>query len=205
MPILAIANEIEVELTHECNWNCPYCAIKTHELAPITTQQMLEKIESIPPNSIVTLSGGEPGTIQYDIIYKVISLLENKHCILNLNTNGLFIKRYSNLLHKFNQIIYHCSQNLDVDDEVIQLDKNIDVRYMIIVTDDNMHKLEAFLNAYSNIVFDIVQATYDVQTCQPTLSIKNRNIIVTKFANRMTKESVKRMFHEKEWNIMKFI
>ena len=37
MPILAIANEIEVELTHECNWNCPYCAIKTHELAPITT------------------------------------------------------------------------------------------------------------------------------------------------------------------------
>ena len=35
---------------------------------------------------------------------------------------------------------------------------------MVIVTDDNVCKLAAFLNAHPGILFDIVQATYDVQT-----------------------------------------
>lgn len=204
MPILALFNEIEIELTHDCNWNCPYCAIKTHEQEPISIQQMMQKVKSIPSNSIVTLSGGEPGILYYKDIYNIINILKRKKCILNLNTNGLFLKKYSNLLLKFNQIIYHCTQNLDINDKIIQID-NINIRYMIVVTDDNICKLKTFLNAYPNIIFDIVQATYDIQTNQPILSAKNRNMIITKFANRMTKESIKRMFHEKNWNIMKFI
>ena len=32
MPILNVPNEVEIELTHKCNWNCRYCAICTHNL-----------------------------------------------------------------------------------------------------------------------------------------------------------------------------
>ena len=72
MPINAIPGEIEVELTHKCNWNCPYCAIRVHSLPEITRQHMRGKIISIGENSAVTLSGGEPGLLDESDVRWVI-------------------------------------------------------------------------------------------------------------------------------------
>jgi hypothetical protein len=58
---------------------------------------------------------------------------------------------------------------------------------MIIVNDDNYHKLELFLKMHPNITFDIVKATYDGKNTGVGLSSKNRNELVIKFSNRMTK------------------
>ena len=206
MSILAVKNEIEVELTHMCNWNCPYCAISTHVLPEITVTELFNKINTIPANSYVTLSGGEPGMLDLYTVTAIINKLQIKKCILNINTNGLFMLKYPQFLNVFNEIIYHCSENLDIDDDIIILqDKSLNIRYMLIVTDDNISKLAMFLAKYKDIKFDIVQATYDTNVDRPTLSRKNKYKLMTKFSARMTKESIQRLIHEKEWNIMKFI
>ena len=98
MPIQAVDGEHEVELTHECNWHCPYCAIHVHSLPPVSRSELEEKIKKVPPRSVVTLSGGEPGLLSRDDIDYVIMSLRDKKCILNLNTNGTFIKKYPSLL-----------------------------------------------------------------------------------------------------------
>ena len=72
-----------------------------------------------------------------------------------MNTNGEFIRNHHEYLDNFQQIVYHCSQNLDVDDEIIAVD-GVDTRYMLVVNDDNFGKLEAFLESHPNIRFDIV-------------------------------------------------
>ena len=98
MPIQAIDGEYEVELTHECNWHCPYCAIDVHRLPAISHSELAAKLKKIPAKSVVTLSGGEPGLLSRDEIDYVIIALRDKKCKLNLNTNGTFISRYPSLL-----------------------------------------------------------------------------------------------------------
>ena len=205
MPIQAIQNEIEVELTHKCNWNCPYCAIKVHTLPNITEDVAISKINRIPDNSIVTLSGGEPGLLSFETVRIILRTLKDKNCTIYLNTNGMFLKNFPFFLHNFKQIIYHCSENLDLTDEIIHPIMKYDIRYMIIVNDDNFHKLNRFLTAHPDIKFDIVQATYNKFGDGVTLSAENRNKILTMYNKHMTTESIKRLIHEKEWELMTFI
>ena len=91
--------EYEVELTHECNWHCPYCAIDVHNLPVLTHIDIVAKLSKIPSKSVVTLSGGEPGLISRDELDYVIMHLREKNCKLNLNTNGTFIAKYPSLLN----------------------------------------------------------------------------------------------------------
>lgn len=203
MPILAVKNEIEVELTHKCNWNCPYCAIQTHSLPDISNKEMITKIKQIQRNSFVTLSGGEPGTLDKRQICNIIDILQQKSCVINLNTNGLFLQRYLDLTSNFNQIIYHCSENLD--NIVKQFDVQCELRYMIVITDDNFSKLDTFLRKHTDIIFDIIPASYDDEYRRPLLSLTNRHKVLAKFSSQMTKESIKRMIHDKDWSIMSFI
>ena len=196
--------EIEVELTHECNWDCPYCAIKVHSLPKISEFEMRQKVLSIPENSVVTLSGGEPGMLDQSAVEWILSTLLNRKCKLFLNTNGLFLKKYPQFTGCFSQIVYHCSQNLDVDDEIITV-SGADVRYMLVVNDDNVGKLSDFLDAHPGIRFDIIQATYNNIGDGVPLSAKNRNMIATRFFSRMTEESFRRLFNEKNWDAIRFI
>ena len=57
MPIQALKNEFEIELTHECNWNCPYCAIHVHSLPFIT----VEELKTV--NAKVLILDGYPRTV----------------------------------------------------------------------------------------------------------------------------------------------
>ena len=205
MPILAIRNEIEVELTHKCNWNCKYCAIHVHSLKGISTKEMLSKVQSIKNNSDVTLSGGEPGCLSRSEVEKVINILEKKNCNLYLNTNGLFLKKFPDLINIFKEIIYHCSEDLSCEDEIIKIPNANNIRYMIIVHDENLYKLDSFLNEYKDIKCDIVEATYNKANDGPELSKKNKYSLLVKYKNRMTKESIKRMISGKDFDIMKFL
>jgi organic radical activating enzyme len=65
MPILAKQNEYVIPLTFKCNWNCDYCAINnTYDYRDnVTHEEILKKISIIPKQSLVTLTGGEPGLI----------------------------------------------------------------------------------------------------------------------------------------------
>lgn len=167
---------------------------------------MLENAKLVAPMSIVTLFGGEPGLVKRDLLEKCMQILEDKQCILYLETNGTFIKRYPDLLEHFAEVLYHCSEDLDIDDEIIETDFKR-TRHLIIVHDENVVRLGSFLEKHKNIVFDIVEATYPCpdEMNGPRLSAKTKTMIITKFGSRMTRESMHRLISGKDFDPIEFL
>jgi organic radical activating enzyme len=197
MTSLTKNNEYAITITYKCNWNCEYCAVKNSIdwKENVTREDVLKKISCIADNSIVTLFGGEPGMLSKTELIEYINLLKEKNCILKLETNGLFIKRYPDLLSNFIEITYHCSMDLDITDEIIKCD-NLNIKYMLIVHDFNIEKLEKFLITNKTPEkFYIVEATYPHEKTGPTLSTINKNKLIVRYANRMTKQSIQRLLH----------
>ena len=92
MPILNVQDEVEIELTHKCNWGCRYCAIRTHRLPAISEDEALEKVRSAAGKfKTVTFSGGEPGLLSRDMLEQMIKCVEDSGSALCINTNGMFI------------------------------------------------------------------------------------------------------------------
>lgn len=181
--------EYELVVTYKCNWNCTFCAVDTHNQPKLPIEDIEEKIKKIEFGSEVTLSGGEVGTMSMNDIVYIITLLELKQCKLSLNTNGLFIKKYPELLNKFKEILYHCSEDL-TEIEVMPDEFNSSfTKYMIVVDDMNFKNLDSFLNKYSHIKFDIVPSTMPEGVDLCTLSYKNKVKIFTKYQKHMTEES----------------
>lgn len=194
-----------IALTFNCNWNCEYCAINNaHDRKTVSHEDILKKIYKIDPLSNVILSGGEPGLIEENKIRLYISELKKKNCTLYLETNGLFIVKYRPLLNEFKEILYHCSINLDPDIEIIDLKEFDHIRYLIILTDNNVKSLDRFVDKYRHLKFDMIEATYPYEITGPTLSKENKHHIMVKYCNKMTKQSLKRFiegknFEEIEW------
>lgn len=114
MPILNVPNEVEIELTHKCNWNCRYCAIRTHSLPVISEEEALGKVKAAAGKfQTVTFSGGEPGLLSKEILERMIKIVEDSGSVLCINTNGTFIRKYPNMVSRFDEVIYHCSRDLD--------------------------------------------------------------------------------------------
>jgi organic radical activating enzyme len=185
----------EVILTYNCNWNCEYCCVNTHE-NKLNYEDALKKLEIIEEDSTVILSGGELGTLPKDKVINFINLLQNKNCKLHLNTNGLFLRKYEDLLTNFEEINYHCSQDLDITDEIIILNKKIN--YILIVHDLNIHKLQQFLEKNKDLKFCIYPASTPSTGIKnaPELSSINKFKILKQFNSRLTKKSIKRLINE---------
>lgn len=204
MPILNIHDEVAVTITYDCNWNCKYCAVKnSYDFKQhLTYEDVLKKLEKIKPNSNVTIFGGEPGLVQKSMLIEYIKFLKNKSCNLYLETNGTFLYKYPDLITNFVEILYHCSNDLDLTDE-IYINKGIkNIQYMIIIHDDNIKKLKLFLEHNIEISkFNIVEATYPyIEMHGPTLSSKNKNYIITHFSKHMTNDSIFRLLHGKDFD-----
>lgn len=199
MPILTVKNEYVVFLTYDCNWNCPYCAIQNSfdRQRRMNSAPVEQRLGLIPNNSVVTFAGGEPGLVPRSLVEKYIDIAAGKNCVLYLETNGTFIDRYPDLVGKFREVLYHCSVDMKNPSHVEYGYPNI--RYLLIATDDNVGNLERFLEFNPSVKFDIIACTYPHGATGPVLSRRNRNMILTKFGNRMTAESVRRMIHEKDF------
>jgi organic radical activating enzyme len=197
--IQALENEIELVVTWLCNWKCDYCSVDTHNRPKLSMEEVKKKLEKIPENYTVTLSGGEVGMMKRFDIEFIVEELKRKNCKIHINTNGLFIKKYRDLLHNFDYVLYHCSENLNLDDEII-IDSDLNIHYLLIVTDKNFERLEPFLNKYPKINFNLVASTLPKGITGTILSNKLKHSMLTKFHPRMTKESKMRVFKEKDFN-----
>lgn len=204
MAIEAMEKEIELVVTWKCQWHCNYCCVDTHNRPKMSMDDVKAKLEKVIPGYNVTLSGGEVGTMKREDIEYILTELENKQCRPSINTNGLFIKRYRDLLPRFDTILYHCSEDLDIDDDII-IDPELDLQYLLIVTDLNFHKLEAFLDKYPDIQFHLVAATNPEGISGVTLSTKLKHAMLTKFHHRMTEDSKKRVFKEKNFDAIIYL
>lgn len=203
MPILTKTNEYVIPLTFKCNWSCPYCAIRnSHDYKDnVSYDETIAKVDSVPAGSRVTLTGGEPGLVSKEHLEAYIDSLRSKNCELYLETNGLFIERYPDLCSCFYEILYHCSDNLDASKPIIQNGME-NLRYLIVVSDGNFKNLDKFLQTYKDIKFDIIEATYPYkeEITGPTLSSANKHAIMAKYSKHMTKDSIKRMIREKDFD-----
>jgi organic radical activating enzyme len=161
--------------------------------------EVKQKLDKIIPGYNVTLSGGEVGTMKRKDIEFILDALEAKGCRPSINTNGLFIKRYRDLLPRFDTILYHCSENLDPADEII-IDPTLNLEYLLVVTDNNYHNLEAFLNKYPDIQFNIVPASNPKNIHNVTLGSRLKHQMLAKYHHRMTTDSKLRIFKEKDFD-----
>ena len=204
MAIQAMEKEIELVVTWVCNWNCDYCCVDTHNRPKMSMDDVRAKLDKVIPGYNVTLSGGEVGSMKREDIEYILSELKAKGCSPSINTNGLFIKRYRDLLCHFDTILYHCSENLDINDDII-IDPELDLQYLLIVTDNNYHKLGAFLDKYPDIQFNLVAATNPEGINGVTLSTPLKHRMLKEFHSRMTKDSIKRVFTEKDFNAIIYL
>lgn len=202
MAIQAKEKEIELIVTWTCQWHCEYCCVDTHNRPKLSFDEVKEKLKKVTPGYNVTLSGGEVGTMKRAEIEYILDELEQKGCEPSINTNGLFIKRYPDLLDRFATILYHCSENIDLDDEII-IDGRL--QYLLIVTDNNFERLGAFLNKYPDIQFNLVAATNPEGIHNPTLSTENKHKMLRLYHHRMTKDSILRVFKEKDFDAIIYL
>lgn len=144
-------------VTYDCNWSCKYCISETH-LNKKTMKEVKKDIANIPNGSYVTISGGEPGTLQINQLINIIDALQQKDCLIACNTNGLLLKKYPQLYKHFNRISYHVSENLE-NDFIRYSDIQDKIEYLLVVTDDNMHRLNKYLDDNKDLLFIVIGAS----------------------------------------------
>ena len=190
--INAQEQEIELILTYECNWKCDYCCVDTHNAPSISKDQIIEKLNKVIPGYNVTLSGGEVGTMAKEDILFILDFLDDIKCPISLNTNGLFLKKYKDLINRFEYILYHCSEDLVTKPKFCDTD-GVNIDYMLVVSDNNIEHLDSFLTRYNNVEFHVVAATQPLGGLEVTLSNENRYKIMKKRYKNISKESLKRL------------
>lgn len=192
-------NEYNLLLTNVCNWHCNYCITDTH--APgkgmIPLEVIKEKIEKVEDGSLVTLSGGEPGVARREVVEYAITELQKKNCTIMVNTNGEFFKRYPEWVSAIHEFVYHCCDTISLEEDIYEPAVSF-VRYMIVVTDNEMDILEQFLDKYSHITFHVSAAAdtrqFSVLPNRTSLSKKNALEIVRKYRHRILPSSLDYLF-----------
>jgi len=104
---------------------------------------------------------------------------------------------------KFRQIIYHCSR--DLDDRLTRYNGLGDIRYMLVIDDINYPKLKSYLEAHDGVKFDIAPASYEPGDSRRPLSVCNRMRIAENFRDRITDESLRRLFVDKDFDKIKYL
>lgn len=173
-------------VTYRCNWNCNYCSEDTWNRADVTDQDLLRKVESITPNSDVSITGGEPGLLPKPLMETVIQQLRDKDCEIHINTNGTFFKKFNYLCDSVDGFLYHCSEDLQED---IYIPTHVDqqkIQYMLVLTDRNYHRLDYYLDQYPSINFLIFGADNIIGN---GLSRKNGFELSRKYRGRIHDES----------------
>jgi putative peptide-modifying radical SAM enzyme len=90
--------------TPACNLKCNYCGGTMHGMPSEIKYDLntLKKFISQYKNPTVAFYGGEP-LLRADIVKKMIDTLPAKHFVIN--TNGYYITKLKNYLHKFDTIL----------------------------------------------------------------------------------------------------
>jgi organic radical activating enzyme len=183
-------NEWMLVLTYKCDWHCTYCIMDTHgsHRGLISLDDIKSKLSVVKEGDALQLSGGEPGLAHPKIVDYVMETLVRLKCDISINTNGLFLKRYKKYYNNVDRFLYHCSEYLDLDEDIyIPEDPDNKIDYMVTVDDDRISRLEPFLDKYADISFGVYGADmpYSNMPNRTSLSKMNALKILHKFKDRM--------------------
>jgi len=187
--------EYSLIITYICNWFCTYCITDTH--APgkgqIPLEVIKEKLDKVEEGSLITLTGGEPGYAKKEIMDYTMETLLSKKCHIMVNTNGAFFSRYPEHVPNIHEFVYHCSESMDINDEFIQPDLD-NIRYLVVVTDETIDRLEPFMDKYPHITFHVSAGAdtkmYSQLPNRTSLSKMNAIKIVQKYKDRISETSI---------------
>lgn len=148
--------EYIINVTERCNWDCPYCIVKTHTSPKRSFESVIKDISDLPYGCDVTLSGGEPGLLTEEQMDTVFLLLkENDSIPVDICSNGLFLEKHSKHLDKVKTVYYHCVTSLNDDIKMYDFENT---EYLIVVTKEELHLLDGFLDRYPDIRFNMKPA-----------------------------------------------
>ena len=187
-----------LKVTYKCNWDCSYCCSDTHSQPTLSFDTIKKNLETIKPNSEVSLSGGEPGFAKRDVIEYVFDELKKKNCRIIIDTNGAFFTRYPEFCPDVYSFFYHFSEDLDINDEPHIPDPSYRVEYVLVITDKTMHRLGPFLDKYPDILFTVRGADPAEVKGKPgdSLSTKNGIAVIRQFKDRIDRESTVRLLEQ---------
>jgi len=151
-----------ISLTEKCNWKCEYCDFPNKQIIKTTPINevilffdMLKKITNSDNKIEYCLEGGEIGLLSEEYLDEVF-----KHDLTqtyNISTNGLFMKKGYHIRYKdkIHYILYHVTPEFNNNFEVerFKFDKSILVYYTIVITKENLNKLNDFLEYNSDLLF----------------------------------------------------
>ena len=152
-------------VTWDCNWNCNYCIVDTHDRPNnISKLRLSQKLRNIGEYEDISVAGGEPGEADKGLLIYTLEYLKAKKCYIRLLTNGLFAEKYPDLLHYFDLIIYHCSDkynNTPITHEYFEkyTKEDCEIDYLLVIEND---KYIDYVNKYPELIFSIVRA-YNIQ------------------------------------------
>jgi organic radical activating enzyme len=181
----------ELVVTRLCNWSCIYCSEDCNNYPEDIDTSIIDNIidSEIPDNSLVRLSGGEVGVLNSKRVVNIINKLEDKNCQLELNTNGLFMKKYPHYISKFNRIIWHVSEDL----KPLKIDTSLlhdNIEPMIVVSDKIFKRLDDFMKVNEDVMLNVVASDLDFCDCgNDTLSEDNIKLLIRKNYKNMTRQS----------------
>ena len=189
-----------IAITYKCNWFCNYCLVQTHLRPEPTFDEIKEKIQSIPDNVRVTLSGGEPGTQSKEIVKYIFDELQRKQCIIEINTNGLFFEKFPEWENSVYRYFYHCSEKLEGNIKLPPKHLYHKIDFMITLTDELFPRLEKFINYWLTLeinkkifIYGGVEL-YQFKGTHPILSKKNAFKVLRLYKSIMDKESYEYMY-----------
>lgn len=185
-----------ISVTYKCNWDCDYCCVDTHNQQEPAEETVLNYARQVKPFSHVSLSGGEPGMIEESLLIKLLDIFEEKKCVIGVNTNGMFWIKYSQYADRIDDYRYHCS--LDLKNKVWKPPghENMNIKYLIVVTDKNYPLLDSFLTKNEDIPIVVYSADEAIVHGKPgtKLSAGNRIKLYQNFKHRIRMDNIDYLF-----------
>jgi len=176
-------------ITFKCDWDCSYCIVDTHNQPEPTHYQIFDMIDNIKDHSTVSIAGGEPGMARRELIVEILDRLEKKNCDIQMDTNGLFIKRYPDLVSRISYFFYHCSDTLENKD-IYRPKLNNPMDYVIIADDENFKLVKPFLEYNKDLNIHVHKARVPQKDHRTSLSTKNALFLYNEIKHLIAKESI---------------
>jgi len=163
-------------LTEQCSRKCTYCDIGNMKYRSKPSLSYIKKylpiISKMSNIDKIVLTGGEPGMLNEVTLDFIFETIKQKH--IQVNTNGLFLKRYYNKYKNYiDNVMYHPVSEIT---EEIKYEPNIDnIQYHFPVHKKNIKYLTNFLDRYPHIIFEV--SPYDSKIEQNDLKLKLNDFI----------------------------
>jgi organic radical activating enzyme len=156
-------------VTEKCQFNCEYCDIPTiknpKHFDPVLFLRYVDFINDHPFN-FITMTGGEPGLLSEVHISLLFTHIVHP---INVNTNGLFIKKgyYEKYKNKIQMLDYHIV-NTTIDHELDEKG-----RYILVSHAKNQEFILCMQAKYPHI--DFIVRAYDDKLNKPEFQNNDLN------------------------------